>query len=121
MATTDIGKYLRKLRVDHDERLLDMASRLGMSSAFISNIETGKKSPPVSFEEHVIVGYELDIESAQEVKNAADRSRSAFRLEANSPLQRDTAGLMARKMSGLSPDELNNILSILRNSEGKEQ
>jgi len=30
--TTEIGKELRKLRIDEDERLLDMAARLEKSS-----------------------------------------------------------------------------------------
>lgn len=113
MTTTAIGKVLKKLRIDEDERLLDMAKRLEKSSAFVSAVETGKKSPPSGFEELVINSYRLAGDAAEVLRNAADRSRKAFTLEANTALQRDTAGLMARRMDKLSDDELHEILAIL--------
>lgn len=117
--TTDIGKELRKLRVDRDERLLDMSERLDKSSAFISAVERGTKSPPSGFEEIVIRAYQLVGEAALAMRRAADRSRKAFTLEAQSPLARDTAGLMARRMNSLSEDDLKSILEILT-KKGKE-
>ena len=51
---TELGKELRKIRIDQDERLLDMAERLEKSAAFVSAVEVGKKSPPSGFEEAVI-------------------------------------------------------------------
>ncbi|NGQ89984.1 helix-turn-helix domain-containing protein [Rhodobacter sp. HX-7-19] len=114
MATTEIGKELRRLRVERDERMLDMAERLGLSSAFISAVETGKKSPPTGFEEAVVQVYRLANDAADQLRRAADRSRKAFTLEANDDLQRDTFGLMARRMNDLSSEELQKILTILQ-------
>lgn len=116
--TTDIGKELRKLRVDEDERLYDMSKRLQKSSAFVSAVERGTKSPPAGFEDLVISAYRLAGDAATALRRAADRSRKAFTIEARTPLERDAAGLMARrmgsKMDALSPDELEKILAILR-------
>lgn len=124
MTTTAIGKELRKLRIDEDERLLDMAKRLEKSSAFVSAVETGKKSPPSRFEELVIQTYHLVGKAADDLRNAADRSRKAFTLEADTDLERDTAGLMARRMNSrmnsLSADELERILSILRKGDEEQ-
>jgi len=120
MSITAIGKELRKLRIDRDERLLDMAKRLRKSSAFISAVETGKKSPPSGFEELVIKAYRLAHNSAGSLRIAADRSRKAFTLEASTSLQRDTAGLMARRINGLSDNELQKILKILRQKENTQ-
>ena len=116
---TAIGKELRKLRVDKDERLLDMAGRVEKSPAFISAVETGKKSPPSGFEELIIRAYGLAGDAADALRMAADRSRHAFSLEANTALERDTAGLMARRMNCLSEDELHEILAILRKNGGE--
>ncbi|WP_309486022.1 hypothetical protein [Bartonella harrusi] len=44
------GKTLRKLCIDHSERLLDMAERLGVSVLFLSFVEIGRKSIPVDIE-----------------------------------------------------------------------
>ena len=40
---TSIGKFLRKLRIDHGEILKDMADKLDVSVAFLSAVENGKK------------------------------------------------------------------------------
>ena len=117
---TELGKAFRKLRIDRDERLLDMAKRVGKSSAFLSAVEVGKKSPPPGLEEAVISAYKLTNSAAELIRNAADQSRKAFTLEPKSELGRNTAGLLARKMNTLSDGELEKILSILNNSaEGK--
>ena len=107
------------MRVDRDERLFDMAQKLGKSSAFVSAVELGKKSPPAGFEELVINVYALVGDVANAIRKAADRSRSAFSIEANSLLARDTAGLMARRMNSLSENDLNRIISILSKGEGR--
>lgn len=111
--TTEIGKELRKLRIDREERLLDMSERLDKSSAFISAVERGTKTPPNGFEDLVIKVYHLAGDAAAAMRRAADRSRKAFTVEAQSALARDTAGLMARRMNSLSDDDLKSIFEIL--------
>ncbi|AAX73668.1 MULTISPECIES: transcriptional regulator [Brucella] len=117
--TTELGKELRKLRIDHNERLLDMSKKIGKSSAFISAVETGQKTPPNGFEELVIGAYHLARAAAEKLRIAADKSRSAFTITADTPLSRDTAGLLARKMNSLSDEQLEEIKHILR--RGKEE
>ncbi len=56
---TSFGKILRKLRVDHSERLLDMAKKLDISVGFLSSVEIGKKSVPIGLEERIIELYSL--------------------------------------------------------------
>lgn len=113
MSITEIGKELRKLRIDRDERLLEMASRLGVSAAFISAVETGKKSPPSGFEEKVAASYDLNSEAVARLKQAADRSRKTFTLEPSSARGRDTAAMFARQVDKLSEDDLFEIQAIL--------
>lgn len=110
---TDIGKELRRLRIDREERLLDMARRLGKSSSFISAIERGAKVPPTGFEDRIVEAYALPSSEAAALRRAADRSRDAFTLKPRSPQARDTAGMMARQINSLSPDDLSDIDRIL--------
>ena len=116
---TELGKTLRKIRIDEDERLLDMAKRLGKSAAFLSAVEVGKKSPPSNFEELIIAAYKLRDTAAEGLRIAADRSRQAFTISPRSEIGRDTAGLLARKMDTLSDDELIEIKNLLSRS-GKD-
>lgn len=111
---TELGKELRKIRIDRDERLIDMAKRLDKSSAFVSAIEVGKKTPPAEFEEGIIRSYSLGRDIADRLRLAADRARKAFTIEPSSMLGRDTAGLLARRMNSLSEEQLNEIQDILK-------
>ena len=121
MPTTEIGKELRKLRIDEEERLIDMANRLDKSSSFVSAVETGGKAPPVGFEDLVISAYRLANDAALSLRKAADLSRKAFTIQPDSDLGKEAIGLMARrmnsKMDALTSDELEHILSILRKGD----
>lgn len=44
---SQIGKILRKYRIEHNKRQCDVAKYLGVSTSFISAVETGKKRLPV--------------------------------------------------------------------------
>ena len=43
MAYTKFGEYMRVLRVQHHEVMGDIAKLLGVSTPFLSSVETGKK------------------------------------------------------------------------------
>lgn len=43
---TEVGKFLRKVRIDHDEILKDMATKLGVSVSFLSVVENERKNIP---------------------------------------------------------------------------
>lgn len=111
--TTELGKELRKIRIDEEERLYDMAKRINKSSAFVSAVEVGNKAPPSGFEELIVKAYKLSEDLAAVLRQAADRSRKNFSIHPNSVLGRDTAGLLARKMNSLSDEQLEKIKSML--------
>lgn len=119
---TEFGKAIRKIRIDTDQRLADMAKLIGKSPAFISAVERGEKSPPQGFEEEIITGYQLAEDVAQLLRNLADASRKTFTVKPSSNLEREAAGLMARRMGSsfdaLSKDDLERIVSILKKPEG---
>lgn len=121
MTTTEIGKELRKLRIDEEERLIDMATRLKKSSSFVSAVETGGKTPPVGFEDLVISAYRLPSDAALVLRKATDLSRKAFTIQPESDLGKETIGLLARRMKSemgtLASDELEHILSILHKED----
>lgn len=114
---TEIGKELRKLRIDKEERLVDMAARLKVSASFISAIETGKKSPPMDFEKQVGSAYDLSSADIDRLGRAADATRKAFTITPETALARDTTGLLARRIDALSELDLETIRKILLNSK----
>jgi transcriptional regulator with XRE-family HTH domain len=63
---TVFGKFLRKLRVDRELTLRDMATSLGISSAYLSAMELGKRTiqPQLADKIAAIYGVPCD----QEIK-----------------------------------------------------
>jgi len=47
--TNNFGKLLRKLRIENDEKLRDMAKKLGVSIAYLSYVERGDRNIPLSW------------------------------------------------------------------------
>ncbi len=116
---TEIGKELRKIRIDRNERLLDMAKGLEKSTSFVSAVETGKKSPPSGFEDAVIKLYSLAADAAERLRTAANRSRKAFSIEPRTGVGRDTAALFARRVNSLSQEDFDEIRMILMKNVGE--
>jgi transcriptional regulator with XRE-family HTH domain len=114
---TEFGKRLRKLRIDKDERLIDMADRIGKSAAYISAVETGRKPPSDDLVDVVIRVYDLDSSKAEDLRAAAAAGKKTFQLQPETILGRDTAALLARKFDSLSPEEMEKIRTILLKGE----
>lgn len=54
------AKFLKKLRIDEDETLAEMADRLGMPAATLASIESGARSIPDGITEKIIQVYNID-------------------------------------------------------------
>ena len=48
-GVTNLGKKLRKIRIDNDEISSDMARKLEISVSYLSAIENGKRNIPKNF------------------------------------------------------------------------
>ena len=57
---TQFGKELRHLRLDRDEKLKDMAGKLGVTTAYLSAVENGNRNIPDSWIEIIADEYQLD-------------------------------------------------------------
>lgn len=109
-----IGKVLRQLRLEKDERLMDMAERLDVSSSFLSAVEMGRKAPPRDFPERVIQIYRLPAGTVQDLRMAAAASQKVYKIEALNALARSTAGLLAESFPDLDEAQLSDIQKIVR-------
>src|SRR5687767_5968562 len=110
---TELGKEMRKLRIDRGERLVDMATKMSCSAAFLSAVETGRKPAPESVVDDVVAAYGLDAVIAARFRQAWVRSRDSFVITAENVVARDTAALLARRFNALSEDQLRKIKEML--------
>ncbi|WP_375679544.1 helix-turn-helix domain-containing protein [Bartonella sp. AP7XZML] len=116
---TLFGKTLRKIRLDRFERLLDMADKLGISVAFLSSVEIGKKSVPVGMEEKIIKLYALDQNMASLLRKEADICRKNFIMNSSDPLNHKMANTFCRTFKHLSQQELTEFKEFMVRMEKK--
>lgn len=119
MIVTPIGKFLRMLRLKNNEILKDMSTKLGISTALISSVETGKKKASDSFREKIIETYNLSDEDIKELDEAIVRTNirelNELTLKTNNldENREDLVVAFARCFSSLDDDSTNKIKRIL--------
>ena len=113
---TKIGDFLRKLRLDNQQILKDMAEVLGVSSAFLSAVENGKKSMPDSWCNILKESYKLSDDDVDNLRQAAMESQKSIslNLQSASPSNRQLAVSFARQFNSMDADTSQKILRILR-------
>lgn len=83
------GIFVRKLRLEKSEFLFDMANKLGVSSAFLSAVETGKKAIPKYFAEKIIEIYKLNKSKTIELYNAIEDSAQELKISLKDKTKND--------------------------------
>lgn len=117
----ELGKMLRKIRIEKEERLFDMAEKIGVSVAFLSAIETGRKAPPLNVVDRIATAYKLEKKQRIQLELAVSNSRSSFRLEPQSSIAQDTAAMFARRLNRLGPEAHKKIQAILKRDEARDE
>lgn len=112
----EFGKALRKIRIEHQELLKDMADKLGVSSAYLSAVETGKRRIPQGWVNSIVELYSLDSHQGSILQDAMDRSVPdiTIPLDGASMAKRDAVLSFARALDGLSDEELSKIMSTMK-------
>jgi transcriptional regulator with XRE-family HTH domain len=119
---TDFGKFLRKLRIDHDEVLYDMSRNLKVSSAFLSSVENGIKSVPKDLVIKIVDFYRLEPKQTEELQKLADMTTKQVRLNLGNVNEdkRNLALAFARRFDSMEQIEIQKLLRALSsNKEGE--
>lgn len=112
---TPFGKRLRILRIEREEVLFDMAQKLGLSSSYISSVETGKRKITENLLNKLRCCYNLSDAEFETFKQAAEESRSSISLELDSASteQKDLALSFAKKFNSLDKDTIRQINQLM--------
>ena len=118
---TVFGKHLRKIRIDNDEILNDMAKKLRVTAAYLSAVENGKREIPEGWIEEVKKSYGLDGEQYEELQEAAIKSKKNIKIRLDNETDRDRDLLIAfaRRFRELDDGEVQTIQDILDNKKGR--
>ncbi|UDM52012.1 helix-turn-helix domain-containing protein [Cupriavidus sp. MP-37] len=105
---TSFGRFLRDLRNQHTELMKDMADTLQVSVAFLSAVETGKKSIPAGWSNLIATAYRLPPKEVKAMNQAIDESARSVTIDLTnqSEERRGLAVALARRFGDLSDDEM---------------
>ncbi len=115
MATT-FGKELRKLRIDRDENIHDMAKNLGISISYLSAIEAGSRNIPNDMVDKIVTKYHLNGERSEILRQAEAESSKEIDIDLStfSAEQRKLVFALSRKINDISDEQCLDILNKLK-------
>lgn len=116
IKVSPFGKYCRKLRIERDEKIRDMAAKLNVTSAYLSAVELGKRNIPVEWESKLAELYGLDEVQVQEVRFAILKSITSIKISLRHATneQRRLAVLFSRRINDLNAHEVEEIIRLLK-------
>lgn len=108
---TSFGKALRKLRIDRGMVLKNMADMLGVSSAYLSAIELGKRAIPDSLVNSVAAAFGLSGQEASDLRKQAEISQPSLKVDMSDAEDQNKELMLvfARKFKDLSPEQLDKL------------
>ncbi len=116
---TELGKELRKIRINNNERLKDMASKLGITSAYLSAIENGKREPTNKFMDTLFSIYSISSEDIRNLTQAFQSTVDSININLSNQTQehKDLGLVFARKFDDLTQDQIDKLIKILNKEE----
>ena len=117
--STKFGKELRKIRIDHEDNLIGMAKKLGVSVSYVSAVEAGGKDIPAEWPVRIIDAYSLTPDAAKNLWEAFDECSKAIKVNTLewTASQRKASSMFFRKIRFMSDAECE---EMIRKLDGKE-
>ena len=117
---TPFGVELRKLRLDKDMRLLDLAAKLEQSTAYLSAVETGRKQIPDGYLHKISQAMNLSADELRRLRGAAEKTRKEVRVDNLRGEQREIVAAFARRLDDVPDDIMEALKKIVLKSLGGE-
>jgi transcriptional regulator with XRE-family HTH domain len=120
---TPFGERVRRLRRERGILQKDMAEALGVSAAYLSALEHGRRGVPSwSMVQKIIGFFNIIWDEAEELQRLADGSdpRVVIDTAGLSPRATELANLLARRIADLHEPEIAQLIEALRTASGDE-
>lgn len=116
---TELGKVLRRMRIDYGELLKDMAEKLNITPSYLSSIENGKKRPTREWIDKLADVYNLSPSQRQDLKTAYFETINevSISLDGASTQTMELGLVFARRFRNLSSKQMKSIVTILNNDK----
>ncbi len=113
---TPFGERLRELRRQRSVSQKDMAAAIGVSPAYLSALEHGRRGRPTWVTLQKIIGYfNIIWDDAEELLRLAEASdpRAVIDTSGLSPRATELANLLAERIAQLTEAELEQLIAIV--------
>lgn len=113
---TPFGERLREMRARRGVQLKDMAAAIGVSAAYLSALEHGRRGKPgFALMQAIIAYFNVIWDEADELKRLVDLSDPRVTVATGGLDPRATllANRLAREIADLCEDELDRLLACL--------
>lgn len=112
---TQFGKELRKIRIENDQILKNMADKLNVTAAYLSAVENGNRRVPDSWINTIAKEYDLSDEKVKNLQRLAYEDRNDINVSFDNTNNQETnlALSFARKFKNLNDNQIEEIQKIL--------
>ena len=112
---TKFGKELKKIRIERDEVLRDMATKLDVTVAYLSAVENGNRKVPDSWVGTIARKYNLTEAEIVNLQEAAFENKNSVSVQFDNTneIEANLALSFARKFKELNSAEALKIQEIL--------
>lgn len=116
---TEFGIFIKILRVKREIKQKDMAKMLGISSAYLSAMEIGRRPVKQDNIRNIINAYQLDGEEIDEIWEAYYNSRFniRFNIYAVSDKKATLIRLLDREFGNIDDETAEKIIAILKQED----
>jgi transcriptional regulator with XRE-family HTH domain len=114
---TPLGEKIRQLRQQRGASQKDMAAAIGVSAAYLSALEHGRRGVPSWTLLQKIIGYfNIIWDEAEEFQRLAEASRPRVKVDTSglSPAATELANLLAEGIDRLDEAEIHHITASVR-------
>lgn len=113
--STQLGKELKKLRIDLGVTLMGLSQMVNLSPAFLSAIETGRKRVPDNFLDVLAAKIPAVAKERQKFEALINQARSEVKLPLHEARFEDAelATALARRFSTLSDEQKKMLRNII--------
>ena len=113
---TPFGQKMRELRKRYGRTQKDMARAIGVSNAYLSALEHGRRGRPSWYLVQRIMQYfNLIWDEAEEIQRLANLSHPRITIDTAglSPAATEVANLLAERISGLDEEQIRKLREIV--------
>lgn len=121
---TPFGDRMRKLRAERGVTLKEMADAIGVSSAYLSALEHGKRGRPGwHLIQRILTFFNIIWDEAEEVVRLARISHPRITIDTSglTPRATELANRLADEIGKLDPAMLDELLSVLERKRQKSR